>query len=658
MTLALGQGLPELLQAIAGTVEKLQFSRPEFRLDIGWAPTYDSLFSGNLEKAGEDSVLDTALRKGRCIVTGRGGGGKTQMLHRLMRAAFGRKIVAVLVDLKNWTKRDYGDWIEWTASDVGAGASFLLERFSQPAVDALALDYLPPSTRKLLIVDGLNEIAAPVGHEVLLALDQIASTQIGLSVLVADRLTRRPLPSPSRWALATVLPLSKEVIAEHCGGDALASPEADSLKTPYFLDAAIRKEAVTESPSETHRRFLRDHGGLQDPELDKVAAAAYRLYHEAGTRTFPANLLADLVGEDLAKRLQQSGIVVSAEHRGEAQFAHHLLHDYLAARHVAAMPSQNWSRDVLQTISFDGASFDTISMVLSQLHEDAADAFLRCLYDWNPYAAAYALTDTSEMALGPSVEMQQVIFAMLAEKRFDIVEPTKQRATDALAIIQAPSAEELKASTTMAELLATVGRMKSEKAWFKKWAALFVSPPEGQLADGDIERIREADSIYGWTVANVARRVRLTDQQLQVLREWQADERPVVRWRIAHVLGSHPSDASAKALVELLRGDGDPDVKYGAVRSLVEVAARAEDEQIRQAVGTFLVEFAPALVPQKKVKEELRRALLLVRDRAPPSWWGLIAAVAKSGYMAEDDPAEREAWRRYVDVASSRYSAP
>jgi hypothetical protein len=658
MTLAPGQGLPELLQAIAGTVERLQFSRPEFRLDIGWAPTYDSLFSGNLEKAGEDSVLDTALRKGRCIVTGRGGGGKTQMLHRLMRAAFGREIVAVLVDLKNWTKRDYGDWSEWTASDVGAGASFLLERFSQPAVDALALDYLPPSTRKLLIVDGLNEIAAPVGHEVLLALDQIASTQIGLSILVADRLTRRSLPSPLRWALATVLPLSKEVIAEHCGDGALASPEADSLKTPYFLDAAIRKEEVTESPSETHRRFMRDHGGLQDPELDRVAAAAYRLYYEAGTRTFPAKLLADLVGEDLAKQLRQSGTVVSAEQSGEAQFAHHLLHDYLAARHVAAMPSQGWSREVLQTISFDGASFDTISMVLSQLHEDAADAFLRSLYDWNPYAAAYALTDTSEMALGPSVEMQQVIFAMLAEKRFDIVEPTKQRATDALAIIHASSAEELKASTTMTELLATVGRMKSEKDWFKKWAALFVSPPEGQLADGDLECIREADSIYGWTVANVARRVRLTDQQLQVLRGWLADERPVVRWRIAHILGSHPSDANASALKQLLRSDGDSDVKYGAVRSLVEMAAKAEDEQVRQGIAAFLAESAPVLVLQKKVKEELKRALLLVCDRAPPSWWGLVAAVAKSVYAAEDDPAEREAWRRYVDLASARYMSP
>lgn len=656
MTRLPGKGLPELRDAIARTVKKLPISQPEFCVDVGWAATYDDLFAGKLEQGGEGSVLLRALKVGRCIVTGRGGGGKTQMLHRLMRTASQDGIVTILVDLKNWTKPDYGLWKECIASDISAGTSLLLERFSQPTIDAIGLDYLPPSTKKLLIVDGLNEIMAPVGQEILLALNEIAGSQIGLSVLIADRLTRRDLPSPSRWALATVLPLSKDVIVQHCGNDALKLPGADSLKTPYFLDSAIRKGRISESASEAHRRFLRDHAGLQDSELDRVAAAAYRLYQEAGTRTFPAKSLADSVGDELAKRLLESGVVVSAEQSGEAQFAHHLLHDYLAARHVARMAQKDWTRPVLQTISFDGASFDTISMALSQLTEVDADAFLRSLYDWNPYAAAYALTDTREMVQGPSVEMQQVIFAMLAEKRFDIVDPTRQRATDALAIIRAPAAEEIKASTAMPQLLATVERMKSDKAWFKEWAALFVSPPDSPMEDSTIKRIREPDSIYGWTVANVARRVRLSEQQLHDLRAWLADESPVIRWRIAHVLGAHPSDANARALEELLRGDDDVDVKYGAIRSLVEVAAKTEDEQVRQAVRAFLVGIAPVLVPQKKVKDELRRALLLVKGCAPRSWWSLIAAVAKSAYMAEDDPTEREAWILYVDVASARYA--
>ncbi len=656
MTRIPGEGLPELNKSVEQAMKQLRFSTPEFRLTIGWASTYDDLFAGSIEMTEEDSVLDVALKKGRCIVTGRGGGGKTQMLHRIMRTASERGVVAVLVDLKDWTKPDYSTWTDWTKSDIGSGASFLLERFSQPRVDALSLDYLPPSTQKLLIVDGLNEIIAPVGQQILLALDEFAGDQIGLSVLVADRLTRRSLPSPTRWALATVLPIAMEIIVQYCSEDVLRSSSADSLATPYFLDAAIQKQTVAERPSETHRRFLHDHGGLEDAELDTVAGAAYRLYQDSGTRTFPVRLLIDMVGDELTARLLQNGVLVPVDQGVGAQFAHHLLHDYLAARHVSTLAPDAWTRDLLRTISFDGGSFDTISLVLSLLTKEKADAFLRRLYDWNPYAAAYALSDMDDSSSGPSLEMQRVIFAMLAEKRFDIVEPTRQRATDALAIINARSAAEIKTSKTMRELSAALGAAKSDEAWFDDWVSLYTRASELQVSDADLERIRHEDSIVGWTVANVARRMQLSDVQLTSLRSWLLEDGAVVRWRIAHVLGAHPSIESAVALAELLGNDVDSDVKYGAVRSLVETAARTKNDELRSSVVKLLTEIAPTLISQKKVKDELKRALCVVPGEAPESWFEVVAAVCKSVYVAEDEPTEREGWRRYIEAAAVRYS--
>lgn len=656
MTRSPGQGLDTLQKAVHVAASALQRAEPAFDLNIGWAATYDDLFAGNIEQAAESSVLDRVLHKGRCILAGRGGGGKTQLLHRLMLAASERAVVAVLVDLKDWTKPDYAAWQEWTASDVGAGASFLLERFSQPSVDALTLDYLPPTAQKLVVVDGLNEIIAPVGQQILRALDDLAGDQVGLSILVADRLTRRMLPSPTRWALATVLPLTREFIAKHCGDEVLASPAADSLGTPYFLDAVISKGAKTESPSQTHRRFLHDHGGLDDKNLDAVAAAAYRLYEDAGTRTFSRPTLVDMVGEELTVRLQQTGVLIAVA-ANDVQFAHHLLHDYLAARYVATLTPESWTRALLRNISFDGSSFDTISMVLAQLGDGRADIFLRCLYDWNPYAAAYALSEIADTAGGPSFEMQQVIFAMLAEKTFDIVGPTRQQATDALAIVKAPSASEIKKAKSLPDLLATLTRVKSDVAWFNDWVALFTTASDKHIPDDVLNRVLDTDSVVGWTVANAARRTHITHDQLARLRASLVDDRSVVRWRIVHILGAHPSDENANLLAQVLERDPDRDVRYGVVRSLAEMAARASDD-LRSTITGLLEQQAPALVAktEKKIKEELKRALCILPEAAPASWYDVIASISRGLYVMESDPAEREGWRQYVELASARYS--
>jgi hypothetical protein len=650
MTKSPGQGLQSLHEAVQQAVQKLEFSKPEFELTVGWAATYDDLFAGRTEKTVETAVLERTLRIGRCVVAGRGGGGKTQMLHRIMRTASTKGVICVLVDLKDWTKHDYQSWDEWTTSDIGAGASFLLERFAQPKVDAMSLDYLPPTAKKLLIVDGLNEIMAPVGQAILFALDEFAGDQIGLSVLVADRLTRRSFPSPTRWALASVLPLAPDVVAKHYQG-----PNSENLSTPYFLDAAISKKSVGETPSQTHRRFLVNHGGLVENELTTLAAAAYGLYSETGTRTFPFAALVAKVGQDLASRLTQTGVIVKAAHADDSQFAHHLLHDYLSARAVAELPQEDWTPAVLRTISFDGSSFDTISMVLAQLKREEADKFLRCLYDWNLYAAAYALADLTDESAGPSREMRQVIFAMLAEKRFDLVTPTRQRAADALAIAQTESATKIRASDSMSSLFAALRSVNSKEDWFNEWVHLFTSAPDKRIDDKDLERIQNEDSILGWTVANVARRMRLEDAQAKRLRVWIANGSPVVRWRIAHVLGAHPSTKNMQTLSDLLKGDKDADVRYGAVRSMVETAARTSNSDLRSSVVSVLVDLTPILVADKKVKEELKRALQIEPRQAPQDWSNFIARIARSLYLAESAPDEREAWRRYVDLIQARY---
>ena len=102
----------------------------------------------------------------------------------------------------------------------------------------------------------------------------------------------------------------------------------------------------------------------------------------------------------------------------QAYFDHHLYHDYLAARHVAAH-LELWNDTHFDAITFGASSFDTIALVLQQLDLEQTDIFLKRVYDWNPYAAAYALSDTENSTTTP--ETLFVISAMLADRLDDLL---------------------------------------------------------------------------------------------------------------------------------------------------------------------------------------------------------------------------------------------
>ena len=66
-------------------------------------------------------------------------------------------------------------------------------------------------------------------------------------------------------------------------------------------------------------------------------------------------------------------------------------------------------------------------------------------------------------------------------------------------------------------------------------------------------------------------------------------EHRTIRWRIVHTLGAWPSQDNAQLLLEAL-GDEHVWCRYGAVRSLVEMAARTTDPNLRQRILSSLSE--------------------------------------------------------------------
>ena len=626
----------------------------QFSINTGWAENYEDLFSAAYTHVlREEEILDRVLKQGRAILSGRAGDGKTWLLRRRYKEILDRGDVPILLDLKQWTHADYEQWQDWTSSGIGDAADFLVRRFSGLGIGVTDIDRLPPDVSKFLLVDGLNEITSGVGAQVLQLLDELVREQINLSVLVADRLIRRELPSASRWSIGALLPLSDVQIHKHLHKS--FDKSSGILTSPFFLDATIKYKVEGSRRSQACESFLLTHAKIKETEFEDLAAAAFDAYQKSGTRVFDRAPFVELAGEAVANALELAGVLVS-EGEGRSYFSHHIVHDYLAARHFSSLPVEGWNSKALSELSFDASSFDAVELVFEQLGEGRTDSFLRQLYDWNLYAAGYALAQARDADVCVGSEMRTMIFAMLAEKRFDSVLATRRKAGDALALMQLSDAQAYRDAQSLERVFEILDSVESEEGWFNEWKELFQTRSDSQLGTDTLETIRNLDSITGWTVANVAKRSRVAEGTPDQLVQWLKDEpNATVRWRIAHVLGAFPIQVSLEALLQLLDSDLDSSVRYGAIRSIVELAARG-NKTFREVVSFAVDCRADAISGQPKISNELRTSLLQDADLVGEGWLSFVSAVVKALFVVNEDTLERDLWRGCLGMAETLYS--
>lgn len=630
---------------------------PVFSLLTRWSRSYDDILAGELGTTlHEAEVLDHSLSTGRAILSGRGGDGKTWLLRRLFRRAIDAGIVPVFIDLKQWTGSDYEGWKEWTQENVGAGADFLVRRFSGLGLGIIDLDRLPPNIRKIIFVDGLNEITAKVGLEVLTVLDEIVAYYMNTSVIVVDRLVRRDLPSPARWWIGTPLPLAADEIRRHLP-KAAAVIENDLRSSPFFLDAALRSGAAGERRVTMLERMVHEHFGLAATEVVIVAGACFSAYSAARSRMFDVVAFREKVGQPILDKLEQSGAIRIDGANGF--FQHHIAHDFLAATHVARLDPSLWTPALFRDLSFDASSFDAVELAFGQLAEVPADLFLQKLYDWNLYAAGYALAQRRQGDAPVGAEMRTVILAMLGDKCFDPVIATCQRAADALRLMQIEEAVPFRQAKTLAELCAVVDAVGSDVPWFNEWKTVFRISETQTIEPATLAKIIEDNSILGWTVANVAKRVADGDWILPQLAQWLANApNATVRWRIAHVLGAIPRQEALHCLQELVDNDPDEDVRYGATRSLVELATIAGPE-LRDEASTAIADRAQSISRSDRIARELRSSLLVDASIAPAGWLSFVQACVQALFLSTERLGDRDLWRGCLNEAEKLYaSAP
>lgn len=632
-------------------------SKLKFPFEIGWTRNYEDLFRGEYTtKTGVDDILEKATKHGRVMLFGKGGSGKTTIARRVRDTARDRGFSTVLIDMLQWSPRLH-DIFERHDEDPLAQANFLLTSLGDPPLPFSAIDEMDPEQPKLVIIDGLNEVRLNIGQQLIIAADRLAASFLNLSVITTDRLVRRDIKE-GRWVLGMVLPLKEQevqqIVSDALGQEAWRTATArqrQMLENPFFLDKVLEDGRFTLAIGD----YLRRHTGLSENGMEAAARGAFVTYRTGfGGRSFLRDTFVKEAGQEATGRLEEAGVLVEAEKT--AHFQHHLFHDYLAASYLAAH-TEEWGEVAFDALSFKASSFDAISKVLDQLEADQADEFIRNVYDWNPYAAAYAISETGSSERRVSKEMEHVITAMLAERMGDIFQPTVIRARDALAILGSDQAQSYLKADSFDKVLAAVDALESRKEWFCEWQQLFTRQPDSELEDGQLELLKSEDSILGWTIANVLRRLVLSDKQLRYVRELaESAKSGAVRWRAVHILGAFPTKHNEAVLLKRLEKDQYEWVQYGALRSLMEMAASSP--VLRSEILETLSRKADLLANRNLLRGEFSRAVFAnIEIEEFESWKSGLGRIVRALADRAQDERDLEQWARLSRQLSERYAA-
>jgi nucleoside phosphorylase len=613
-----------------------------------------------------NELIELCEHERRVVLTAQAGAGKSVVLGLLARQlAPQADPLCVVVDLEGFVPPSDGPLTDDNSVDLWLSA--ILHR-SIVDLPLSQLRELVTERRVVILVDGVNEVPRGAADEVVAALDEFAFNNHRARLVVTDRGFGVRYQN-GRWYQARLLPISAGDVEGYIddrfrpgtyaalgdGDEQLAAREKALLGLPFFLAIALERGApALGSRADAMFEFFTRQVGLPAAALDSLAHAAFAVYVEIGRRTFARSWLTERVGEEIVATLFDGGVLVDREN-SEVGFAHQLQHDFLAGRHLATDETL-WNPDILDQVSFHAESTDPLAQALAVLDDvPQRDRFLRAVYNWNWYGCVQTMSVVeADGHVSCTPPLRTALLALVAEKRFDPVIDTAAQASSLLDRFTDPLARELASVRTHRTLLRRVPALEEEEAaWFSDWRDLFLSTPPPQAAKPElVERLASPDPVEGWTASNVLRRFRpARDTPAELLgmylgaRTSQQVSR-ATRWRIVHSLGAWATDASADLLLRALDEDEYIWVKYGAVRSLVEIAATGDDSlrtRVTSDLGDRLAE-----IPELPLKE-LAWSASRKDVRSPESWVSTVRPLLVRVRDSQRIESARATWQVRVE---------
>ncbi|HEY6730377.1 MAG TPA: hypothetical protein VI039_05045 [Solirubrobacterales bacterium] len=651
--------------AVQGPLFRLPLESTKIQIEDSAAPA-----PGAQIERGE--VLDILEHDRLVAIIGKSGVGKSELLNAAARQlAAADDPITVRIDLKSgWSPA----WAEampdaWYGEHLDPAMDALLNAASPLLTVSHLNDFLTEGAQVVVLVDALNEVPPEIARKIRLTLGQYARKHPNVQVLATDRVAG-PDYRDLHWTvldLPTLDPAETRRVIDAQFGEGIYDQQPDArreiLRIPFFLDRALRQGTVEfTSRADLVQRYLQA-GGLNSRDSDVVSEIALDLLMRSESILSVADV-ARLEESGVLAKLLEGGFLFKDE--SHAWFAHQLIHQYFAGNALAPKP-ELWRPDVMDAVTFFAASLDGVGMVVKAIPDVAGrDRFLQLVYDWNWRAAVLALSEARAGDRTVSEATEQAILAMAAEKRFDPVEGTRNRINTLLENVEGPTAAEFRELNEEALQAAIAAIDHPGIEWWQEWKALFlIRDPQQLFDDAMIERLVSEMPLVGWMASNALRRAEPPPEVAELVRVLcRSHPRPTaeqraIRWRILHTLGAWPSDVNAELLFE---GVEDEHVwcRYGAVRSLVEMAARTSDQNLRQSVIARLGEKWRGLDP-----EPLSQLAWASRyETADAAWPAAIQPLIEEVRDAQKDE-ERERWnrrfenfRRYVERHRQRQPKP
>jgi len=493
------------------------------------------------------------------------------------------------------------------------------------------LEVLSRDTRLVLLIDGLNEIGEESRDYLLQLVRRL--TEGGCCYVVAtDRLGVREWDSVfTRHALLDGLRSSEVERVWRAAGrndfSDLPKSVRRALSKPFFLHMALgsgkagQRLLLADFFQDFFAQHSREGLGLASADLDGVATACVLAFADDGS--FRTSVFEEAVDQRVLSVLTKTGVW-----RGDAigfGFEHDLWRDFFVARALAADESLRTYR-TLDLVTTFAKSLECLPMTAEQTPSmQARDEFIRTIYDWNWPPAGLCASQQYGLELEEPSAVQAAVVIMVGEKRFDPIMHTSLRAEECLRESQLELVAKVLSCKSRNDLVALASGLEYPESWFRDWKYLFAAV-DGWVATADAVRLLEQhDPILGWTASSALRRSRLADEMQSRVRDIlnNSDAAERVRWRAANTLGAFPCVENVEVLIVALASDPNHWVRYGAVRALMEIARKSDDQSLRK----FLLERLRPVVSdlahtQSQGRDRLLRELVhsAIAQPRQPDW--------------------------------------
>lgn len=400
------------------------------------------------------------------------------------------------------------------------------------------------------------------------------------------------------------------------------------------------------------------------------------------------------------------------------RFNHQIFHDFFAGYQLTCI-NRSQIKDGFDIATLQRLSFDAVALGAGLLEKGVSaeslydtSSFIAEIYDWTWPAAMEAVNELGDFE-DPDVEqIRFVLTAMAAEKLFDRFQHSHDTAHKNLEDIQNGGwpfgidlSEFMNAAGSIHSMIEAISKHrkpKTNRAFAKMSSSTNFSDDVGRFFriffgeredDELIEDMLETSALAGWPAVSVYRRqvrsvssVKKLLEALHILRRTsdKSNRKPATaKWRLVYALGALPvllgsgKHGSKKLLamipallLEICNDEGEhPDVRSGAVRSVMEIASYARSEDEARTIINQLLKFidagirpgsdkeTPHASKQRQVEAKTALGPILPAPKRPmvrgegPSWWSqVLRDVANRvdsaiGRLPDDD---RDTWSDHV----------